>query len=546
MQVQNIKRIPMPTQGEIANLPEEAGMLLNLFQQNLPIKDYKNFARVIVDTASGKLPSLRNAKLYYDNPVLVGTAQQIYSMAGEYNSDKIPISTYEKMRLHPQIALGSALIELPIIAQNFRIDCEDEKISAFVEEAFRPIYRDTIRNLLRSEQFGVAAGQKLYRTKKFKITIPKEDGGYKTLYDDWGLFIKQIKFAHPSSLTIHRDDDENIEYVQQKQTSTNMNPKKIHISRMVWHAPNSEYGNFFGSSRYKNAYQPWYFAQILTQFMLRYMERRGTPPIIVGAPPGFSVNTNHAQVDNLSLGLKIAQSLTSHSAASMPRQYDKNGNSLWDVSILKDDARGEMFIDALKYYNIQISRAMLIPEKVATADGSSTNATSESHVDVHLLHEEAITQYLEDTLNSQIVPDLVNYNFEESKRRTCLIKIERLNHSRRTLVQNVLQRMLMLSAGSLRDGIYPKYIPSLRKMLEFLEIPGESLDNVFLLPETTDSKDNTEDSNYPEDPDNEDVSEDDTENVDELEKEQKIKDRNRDATPRKERTRRDRRSKERL
>jgi len=532
----SIKRVPMPKTSELSDIPSEARFILSQFKDNIPLKDYKNLARVVVDTANGKIPTLRNAKLYHDNPNLVNIYRSIYEAAGEYNPDKIPIATYEKMKLHPQIAIADAVTDLPIIAQNYRIDCTSKEIMALVNEALVPIYRNTVKELLKAKRYGFVAGQKIYDVKKFNISETDEEGKEKTVYNDWAMYIRKIKFAHPSSITVYRDELEDIKSVQQKPTTTNPKPAKIAIVRMVWFAPDEEYGNVFGDSRYKAAYQPWYWSQVLIQFMLRYMERRGSPSVICEAPPGQSVTADGTIVDNLELALKIAESVNSNSVAALPRRFDKGNNKEWDIYYLKDDARNDMFIDALKFLNSMITRAMLVPDRVAVSDSTNTNATAESHTDVHLLNEEAYTQYIEAAFNEQIIPDLVEWNFKEGERKPCTLKIERLNHSRKTLVKDILTRMIILAGGAMKDGYMPKYMPSLKKMLDFLEVPGEVFDSTFLLPEP--------DSGNPNDitPDPKDAKTDSTP----LEKDQKVQDKNKVAPPRSERSRRDRKSRERL
>ena len=62
------------------------------------------------------------------------------------------------------------------------------------------------------------------------------------------------------------------------------------------------FGNLFGTSRLKAVYEVWYWWVALIQFMLRYYERKGSPPIIVRYPPGKSRDGTENADSALSLG----------------------------------------------------------------------------------------------------------------------------------------------------------------------------------------------------------------------------------------------------
>ena len=407
MKQSQIQRIPLPTENELSTLPTVARNILSIFE-DLPPAEYKQMARAFVNIANGKTPTMDNVKLYYLNPNVTTLYTNIINEYGEYNPDRIPIKTYEKMALDPQIAIGTAMIELPIIAQSYRIECDYEPIALFVNSVFKNVYRKLLKSMLKSVRFGFAVGEKIYSQQKVKITKVDENGNKKKVYDDWAVLIKDVKFAHPHSVQILRDlKTEEIKYVVQNEAMLKGKDLiKIPIKKCVWFAPEAEYGDFFGVSRYKNSYQPWYWSMILMQFMMKYLERRGSPSVKVKAPPGFSTNASNEKVDNMEIGLKTGQSLISNSVAVIPNQFDKNtGNALWDIDLIKDDQRGEMFVSAIQYLNVLKMRGLLVPDRVVISEGSSTNATAESHTDVHFLAEEALIQKIEEAINEQVLPD---------------------------------------------------------------------------------------------------------------------------------------------
>jgi hypothetical protein len=540
-------RIPAPSDMEISTLPPVAQGILGYFSDRLEGSDYKNLARLFVDSVNGKV-DLQSASLKYRNPELKLVAQKL-AQIGEYNPDKIPISTYEKMRLDPQIALGTALIELPILSQNFRIECIDERIAAVIDAIVRPVYRKTVKSMLRSIQFGFAVGEKIFTKILLKIVKENENGGKKVIHNGYTVAIKNIKFVHPKTIRIERDDQEQIKKV--KQTGDYAAPNDISIpsvsiEKCIWFANDAEYGNFFGNSRYKNSYQAWYFGSIVLQFALRYLERRGAPAAKGRAPLGTTTTTDGRKVNNIDMMLEVTNALISNSAVVFPSQFDKYGNQLWDAELVEDEQRGDLFLDMLRFLNLLKLRGLFVPDKTGVVEGSSTNATSEQSTDIHLLSEEALIQCIEDCLNEQLIDPLVRYNFPPTKQVPCYIKIERLNYGKRTLLKDVLSRMLMLYAGSMRDGNWPNWLPSVKKISEFLEIPGAEATKLFLPVASPNDKDgnNAKDDAQPDASDTQ--IDNKKEKTEPLEKQQKVKQRNKDASPRKDRTRRDRRSRERI
>lgn len=538
MQQSHVLRMPFPSDEEISSLPPIAKNILGMFEGNIDMADYKELANGLVDANNGKKPKFGEAIIKYKNPNLFRVAKDFASI-GEYNPDRIPISTYEKMRLDPQIALATALIELPILAQNYRIECANPKIAAVVDAAIRPIYKKLLKSMLRAIQFGFAAGEKVWKKVKLRIDVEGDDGKNTTIYNRYTVIPKKIKFVHPKSIRIIRNEkSEDIEYVTQTKNYFNVNGKripKIHISNMIWFALDDEYGNFFGSSRYKNSYQAWYWFQIVVQFMLRYLERRGAPAAVGQAPFGSTTNADGEKVANIDTILEAAYALVSNSAVAIPSQYDKNGNELWKLKLIEDEQRGDLFLEVLRYLNLMKLRGMFVPDKVGTAEGSSTNATTEGHTDVHLLNEEALTQFCEDCLNTQLIPDIIKYNFPPTKIVPCSIKIEKLNYSKKTLLRDVLIRMLMLYSGAMRDGNYPNWLPSVKEIAKFLEVPGSESLKQFLPMNVSNGNGSSDDAK-------DDASSDEDTPSD---KEDKIDKNNKDALPRKDRTRRDRRSRER-
>ena len=100
--------------------------------------------------------------------------------------------------------------------------------------------------------------------------------------------------------------------------------------------------------------------------------------------------------------------------------------------------------------------------------------------------------------------------------------------------------MIMLIAGGIREGLTPHWVPSLKKMAETLDIPGDDFDKIFL--QAIGSSATTDKSNG----NNNDIDGKRKPNHTPNEKEGVIEDRNQIAAPRKERTTKERTDRGRL
>lgn len=533
-------RVPMPHQHELDALPDICKPILTLLKDRGDYRDYKRAARTFVDVTNGKTPNIfKDARLRYQNPDLT-SANSSFAGIGEYNPERIPISTYQKMRLDPVMALGTVMIKQQILSQNYRIECSDEQIRAVAKESVRRIYRSTTASMIDGDVvYGFAAGEKVWETVRLKLVEQGESGGKKVVYNDNAVVPRKVKFVHPVSVRVIRDDksEEVRKVVQVAGVSINnpVIPKPVPIEKMMWFAPNQEFGNVFGRARYRACYQMWYFSQIIVQYMLKYLERSGSPAIIGRAPLGSTITEGSESVDNLSYIMQAAAAVSSNAVVALPQQYDKNSKKeLWDIRKLEDQQRGDMFIAVLEYLDQMKMRALGIPDKLGVSAGSSTNAASQTSLDMHLLNEESLIQYIEDAYNEQLVPQIIEYNFPPRRRVPCFLKIERLNFGKRTLMRDIFIRMIMLIAGGIRDGITPSWIPSLKKMAETLDIPGDDYDKIFLRAvgsSGTNDKRNGNNNNIPDNPDSKDTP---------AEKEGVIQDRNEKSVPRRQRTTKER------
>jgi len=392
---------------------------------------------------------------------------------GQYNPDQISYEVYERMAKDAQITLGLSLIKKPIEHVNISVESPSEPVKALVQWTFDKIYTQMVRDLLMAMNNGHSYLEKTWqRVKNLKLKKRKrsaEETVEEIVYDGEALLL--VPYAiHPSSYRIFIDKYGELKHIQQGGHGAT---KVLKRSKLITYINDMQYGNWFGIARLKPAYTWWYWGEIVLQFMLRYLERKASPPVLVRAPIGQSTGSDGAFMNNFELGLKFGNGLISNSVGVIPNVYDpKSGKPLWDVEYLADDQRAIMFIEVLQYINVMKLRALQVPDTVAIQNNQQGSyGQSDAHSDIHLMLEESIIREIESVLNNQVVPYVVKYNFPPEDRASCKVKIEKLTLTRKSMLKEIYAKMLGVINQAMRDGGRPLILPDMMAIADILEIP---------------------------------------------------------------------------
>lgn len=394
----------------------------------------------------------------------------------QYNPDTIPFSTYEKMRNDPQIALGLSVIKLPILALSWNVQCTDPKIAAFVKHSLEPIWRRLLKSTLTAIDFGFACHEKVweYRSKYIVETI--ENGKKETHFSGPAYIYKKIKPHHPSAVTIRTDNLGNFAGITHDSDDRIV---QLNDQKSFLYVHDEEFGNMYGKSRLKAAYNVWYWKMLVYQFMLRYLERKGTPATIVQAPPGTikmkdPTTGRVTEIDQMQEALKVGKSLLANAVAVIPYTESSKGHPQWDIKYLGDDKRAEQFITVINHLDAKALRALFIPERSVTQESSTgSNAMAATHSSVFMMSTEGTVSEIEAAFNRYIIPQMVDYNFGANKPEAS-IHFDKLRWDKREHYKDLLTTMLTNIDKYIEDGGDTNgmsIIPDMQKMGEVLEVP---------------------------------------------------------------------------
>jgi len=440
------------------------------FMEFIEKKSLKNFSKDDEDLReSGIKEKIAFKELTtYGNPLL---SLSLFSKISTYNPETIDVDTFTLMRRDQQLSFGLNFIKLPIISLPFNIICEDEKIRKTIEWAFKKIWRSLIKSSLMAIDYGFCTHEKVWKREKIKVA-EKDKAGKETVYFEGDFaFYKKIKPHHPGSIKMSLDDKQNVKEIIQE-SIFGAEEVTLPIRKVFLFTNNKEFGNPFGVSRLKEAYKPWYWKELLYQFMMQYFERRVTPPTIATTPPGKTIDSSGAEVDNLVLGLRLASSLISSSVAAIPYQESRSGReNMWDLKILQDDARGPMFIEALKHLDARCLRALLVPEGIISSDEGGGYAGASVFADLFLMSEQGIISDLEESITEQLIEPMVEANYPPENRPACSVKIDPLDWNRKIMLKEVFVEVLRNLDTMVQMGVPPISVPDVEKLAEILQIP---------------------------------------------------------------------------
>lgn len=380
------------------------------------------------------------------------------------NPDDIGTSTYKLMRKDAQIQMGLKALKMPIKAMKWWVECSDKNLKAFLEFALKKVWKSNLNVILNALDFGYSISEKIWEVKDI-IVERKENNKTVIAFKGQAVLLKKLKDPDPKNLSILTDDMGDFNGFKQSGggSSVEVSPEKSFVF-----TNEKEYGNLYGKSLLRYAYDYWYWAVLMYQFLNRYMERRGTPPVKGRAPKGKTELSSGAVKDNLFMIQNLGESLTESSVVSLPSTIDDKGNYVWDVEYMKDDQRADMFISYIQHLNAMKLRALFVPERMVIQDTEmGARAVAKTHLSVFLMGLEGLIESIVDHYNKYLIPQLIKYNFGDNT-TPAYIKTGGLSLDAKNLLKQILVAVIKKS-----DGNVPL---DLVKSLEELELPIKDFD----------------------------------------------------------------------
>lgn len=312
-----------------------------------------------------------------------------------YNPDQLVPSNnydiYDEMRNDDQVKAAISIKKDMVVNTGWKIVCDDEEVVKFVTDALHAInsysgtdgtFDDVLRDILSAYEYGFSLTEPVYVIKE-------------------GLWhYKSAKVRPPHSFKFHLKDNGDVEKITQntaKKGEIEMQP-----SRLLHFAYQSEFGNPYGKSDFRAAHEPWKAKKFVTKFYNLYLEKFAAPTIIGKYPRGYSTQ-------EVTKFFEVLQSMQFNTAAAIP-----DDAKIDFVQVVRDSS--DSFAVAIDKYNMQIARAILVPDLLGLSGGATEGgayALGKEHFKVFLGSIKKDREALARKITQRMVAPLVAVNFGE-------------------------------------------------------------------------------------------------------------------------------------
>ncbi len=320
----------------------------------------------------------------------------------EYNSQLQGVQgirIYDEMRKSDGTVRAAILVTtLPIRRAQWFVnpaneDQESKNIANFVEHALFDwledmTWDDVIRQALLMVAFGVMLFEKVY-------TIKNADG------KDW-VTLQKLAPRLPKSILQWELPDRTFGIQQIRQDGVLAN---IPGSKLLIFVNEREGDNWWGTSMLRAAYKHWYYKNNFYKIDAVAFERQGLGIPKITMPQGYTENDERKAVQAM-------QNLRANENAFLllPPNYAAEFMNMGS-STTRDPQ------NSIEHHNKEILQSVLAQflELGATKSGSGSRALSQDHSDLFLKAEEAIANTIIGVINKDLIPELVDLNFDNVK-----------------------------------------------------------------------------------------------------------------------------------
>lgn len=267
---------------------------------------------------------------------------------------------------------------------------EQKKQAQFVQDVLQDTaWNRIMRETLSALEFGFSAGEIIWEVKDF------HDYGLKVV-------LKDVKHRDPEFIKIDVDRHANI--LGFRQIAGYM-PHEIYIpaDKVIHYQVNGQFGNHYGIPDLRAAYRAWWSKKFITQFWNVFLERFGSPLMMMKYPIGADSKLKDA--------LKaILSSLSTRSDILVPEGVA--------VELVEASRAGTaQYGEAINYCDVGISRALLVPALLGMGVDVKRGSDSQSRLHLRVLMKVAsdISTDLEAIYTEKLVEPLVEMNFPNVK-----------------------------------------------------------------------------------------------------------------------------------
>lgn len=400
---------------------------------------------------------------------------------GEYEvfvNNTIPYRIYDEMDKDETILLGRVFTTGVISSLAWTIDSESPKVSAVIERLYKRHHKPVVTSMIQNTfKYGFTLAEKIWQRENI-VAYNMKEGKYKKVYDGEATGLKKIKFQDPKlDFKYFKDRNDEITKIKQVQAKGEVS---VNRSKLLWFALDKENSNVFGASRYKQAYEKWYFQDMDFQWITKHLEKYGSPYLEGRYPMGTTTLVlGQPPVNNSQIIVEAANSLSSFGSYALSSERDEKGHLLWSLDFKEPkDISIEPHIQFQDMCDSKKLMALgIVPEVIMSSNFSEKDAA----IDLQMHMFGTLVDQIESVIQQDIIDYLVAYNFGDEYVSQVTFNIDRKSLQNSLLMKDLFKEIFRLYMS--KDGVLPSVMPDLAHIMDELNLPWVSSEETFVVDE---------------------------------------------------------------
>lgn len=263
-----------------------------------------------------------------------------------------------RMKRDPQCLMGLNIIQAPLHGAKLKAVANHPDVESFVDKMIHRVWQRALRNIVKADEYGHAAGELEYRVEKGRYQFHQ-------LHPFHPIDARPLRNTRTREITGIR-----IRNIQGKTSAQ----ADLSYPNAFWVANDPQYGQPYGQSRLAGAFSPWMeksgkhgALDIRRLWFLKNAYNGGT----LRYPDGFTEVSPGKQVSNQDLAREILEKLETGGILVLPNTrigIDGTGEYLWQYEAPK--VNGGALTDILEYPDVldkAINTGMGIPNELLEA-----------------------------------------------------------------------------------------------------------------------------------------------------------------------------------
>lgn len=400
--------------------------MTNVYTLNLNSSDLTGFAAAPLSFA----PTTRNAAN------IAGFATT--GVPGFAAPNPGTFEVYRRISAHPTVALAMRIVTGPIVANGWgwakRRDVPEQWL-AFVRDMLQPMRTRVLEHALRALVFGFAGFEKVWEV----------DGGR--------LRIAKLKPLYPDITQVLVDDGGNFRGFRQ-QGPGDATPRDVLGSKAFCFTYDGECGDPYGRSRHENVRVVWSQAMQTAERLAQYHKKIAGVIAQLHYPEGTSRDAAGVERSNDWIAQQILEAVSMGRSVRFPNLFasiddpksaaELAGKSQWVLSQFDpggtDHSAG--LLAALAYYDKQIFRGWLRPERVALEAQHGSRADAMEHTETGIVDSELVDRAFASAFNAGVVDDVLTLNFGPAARGAVWVEPSPISDSRTSTLRSLLAALI--------------------------------------------------------------------------------------------------------